>query len=517
MSEQIELINAARDYIRSQSQIRPQLAVILGSGLGALAEEVQADAIIPYEKIPNFPVSTVPGHAGQLLVGRLMGKNVIVMCGRFHYYEGYPMAKIIFPVRVFHSLGVRSLIVTNAAGGLNPHFEPGDVMLITDHINLSGTNALIGPNEDTIGPRFPDMTLTYAPDLRALAINIANREGIELQRGVYAHVSGPSFETPAERRFLRIVGGDAVGMSTVPEVTAANHAGMRILGFSAITNKATGDIDQQPDSHEEVLAMAKVAGEKLITLVRSVVKAMPLVDYISADQLAELITAEPQKIAAVIDHTLLKPDATSSQIELLCQESLAYNFASVCINRIHVRQANNLLKDSSVKVGTVIGFPLGAVSPEDKVHEAEQAMDDGAGEIDMVINIGALKEKNDALVEREIAWVVRAAHSRGVMCKVIIEAGLLTKDEKIRACQLARKAGADFVKTSTGFVSSGATVEDVALMRQTVGQNVGVKASGGVRDFKTATAMIAAGANRIGTSASVAIMDEISQLDISVE
>ena len=510
MSEQMRNINAARDYIQARTTIRPQLAVILGSGLGALAGEVETDAVFPYEDIPGFPVSTVEGHASRLILGRLMGKNVAIMQGRFHYYEGYPMTQIILPVRVLHALGARSLIITNAAGGLNAHFEPGDVMLITDHINTMGTNALIGPNEDELGPRFPDMTFTYAPDLRALAMNISRRENVPLQRGVYAAVSGPSFETPAERRYLRIIGGDAVGMSTVPEATAANHAGMRILGFSAITNKATGDQDQQPDSHEEVLAMAQIAGQKLIRIVRSVIEALPALDYMLPEELARVIDADPTQISGVIDHTLLKPDATRAQISQLCQESLDHHFASVCINPIHVKQAAELLSGSNVRVGTVIGFPLGAVSAEDKIRETEQAIEDGATEIDMVINIGALKEMNDGLVEREIADVVRSAHGRGALCKVIIEAGLLTEEEKTRVCSLARKAGADFVKTSTGFTSSGATVEDVALMRRTVGPDMGVKASGGIRSLEDARAMIAAGANRIGSSAGVKIMAEIA-------
>jgi purine-nucleoside phosphorylase len=508
MSKQMEKIIAARDYIQARTQIRPQIAVILGSGLGALADDVQVDAVFPYSEIPGFPVSTVAGHAGRLVLGTLMGKKVVVMQGRFHYYEGYPMSLIVLPVRVMHALGVNSLIVTNAAGGLNPDFDPGDVMLITDHINTMGDNPLIGPNDDEIGPRFPDMTHTYAPDLRALALNVAKREEIPLRRGVYAATSGPNYETPAERRHLRIIGGDAVGMSTVPEVIAANHAGIRVLGMSAITNKATGGADQEPDSHEQVLAMAQVAGEKLVRLVRDVIHAMPVLDYVTPDQLVEIINEDASQIANIIDHTLLKPDATSQQIIQLCQEALRYNFASVCINPIHVKLAADLLKDSHVKVCTVIGFPLGASTPEDKVREATETIDKGATEVDMVINIGALKEGNDGLVERDIAGVVRAAHSRGMLCKVIIEAGLLTDEEKVRVCQLAKKTGADFVKTSTGFSTSGATVQDVALMRQTVGPNMGVKAAGGIRTLADAKSMIAAGANRLGTSGSVAIIQE---------
>ncbi len=274
MSEQIEKITAARDYILARTQIKPQIAVILGSGLGALADEVQVDAVFPYSEIPGFPVSTVVGHAGQLVLGTLAGKEVVVMQGRFHYYEGYPMSLVVFPVRVMHALGADTLIVTNAAGGLNPDFDAGEVMLITDHINMMGANPLIGHNEDTIGPRFPDMTHTYNLDLRTLVQDEAELEGITLRQGVYVATSGPTFETPAERRHFRVIGGDATGMSTVPEVIAANHAGMRILGMSAITNKATGEADQQPDSHTEVLEMAKVAGGKLVRLVRRVIQEM---------------------------------------------------------------------------------------------------------------------------------------------------------------------------------------------------------------------------------------------------
>ncbi len=508
MGKQIEKIITARDYIQARTKIRPQIAVILGSGLGALADDVQVDAIFPYSEIPGFPVSTVAGHAGQLVLGTLAGKKVVVMRGRFHYYEGYPMSLVVFPVRVMQALGVRSLIVTNAAGGLNPDFDPGDVMLITDHINMLGSNPLIGPNEDEFGPRFPDMTHAYAPDLRALVLNVARREGIPLQQGIYVAVSGPTFETPAERRHLRLIGGDAVGMSTVPEVIAANHAGMRALGMSAITDKATGGPDQQPDSHEEVLANALVAGKKLVRLVCNVVQAMPVLDYVTPDQLVEIIKEDPTQIANIIDHTLLRPDATSQQVTQICQEALEHDFASVCINPVHVELAVDLLKDSNVQVGTVIGFPLGASSPEDKIHETEETIEKGATEVDMVINIGALKEGNDGLVERDIDGVVRAAHSQGLLCKVIIEAALLTSEEKVRVCQLAKKAGADFVKTSTGFSSSGATVEDVALMRQTVGPNMGVKASGGIRTLADAKKMIAAGANRLGTSASLEILQE---------
>jgi len=511
MSEQMEKIIAARDYIQARTTIKPELTITLGSGLGALADDVEVDVAFPYAEIPGFPVSTVAGHAGQLLLGTLMGKKVAVMQGRFHYYEGYPMSKVVFPVRVMHALGASTMIVTNAAGGLNPDFDAGDVMLITDHINAMGDNPLIGPNEDELGPRFPDMTHAYAPNLQTLARTIAKREAVLLRQGVYVACSGPTFETPAERRHFRIIGGDAVGMSTVPEVIAANHAGMQVLGLSAITNKATGGEDQEPDSHEDVLAMAQVAGEKLVRLVRSIVAALPGGESITPAEWQARIEKDSSEMARLIDHTLLKPEATSAQIEQLCQEAQQYQFASVCINPIHVKQAASLLADSPVKVCTVIGFPLGASTPADKARETVEAIELGATEVDMVINVGALKEGNNTLVEQDIAGVARAAHSRGALCKVIIEAGLLTDEEKVRACQLSQQAGADFVKTSTGFLAGGAIAEDVALMRKTVGPAMGVKASGGIKTMADAQKMVAAGANRLGASAGVQIMQEVQK------
>jgi deoxyribose-phosphate aldolase len=251
-----------------------------------------------------------------------------------------------------------------------------------------------------------------------------------------------------------------------------------------------------------------VAGEKLVRLVRNMIQAMPVLDYVTPDQLIKIIDEDATQIANIIDHTLLRPDVTSQQIIQLCQEAMQCNFASVCINPIHVKLAVDLLKDSNVKVCTVIGFPLGAFTVDDKIRDTEETIEKGATEVDMVINIGALKEGNDSLVERDIAGVVQASHRRGRLCKVIIEAALLTDEEKVRVCQLAKKAGADFVKTSTGFSAGGATAADVALMRQTVGPNMGVKASGGIRTLADAKSMIEAGANRLGTSGSLEIIQE---------
>jgi purine-nucleoside phosphorylase len=251
----------------------PGVAIILGSGLGALADAIGADATIPYAEIPHFPHPAVEGHAGRLVVGGLEGRRVAALQGRAHYYEGYPMAQVVFPVRVMHALGARTLIVTNASGGLNPQFRAGDLMLITDHINFMGANPLIGPNEDALGPRFPDMSAPYDPALLDVARAAATGAGIELRTGVYIGVSGPSYETPAELRMMRRWGADAVGMSTVHEVIAARHCGMRVLGLSAITDMATGET-AAPITHAEVMATARRIEPVFVRLVRAIVRML---------------------------------------------------------------------------------------------------------------------------------------------------------------------------------------------------------------------------------------------------
>jgi purine-nucleoside phosphorylase len=259
-----EQYEAAANHIRKKSHYQPQVGLVLGSGLNPLAEAVEGADRIPYDGIPHFPQPTVEGHLGRLVLGRLEGISVVVMQGRVHFYEGYPMQQVVFPVRVMQAMGIQSLIVTNAAGGLNPAFRPGDLMLITDHINLigmAGNNPLFGPNDPALGPRFPDMSQAYDPTLRGLAQEVAQQQDIPLHQGVYAGLAGPSFETPAEIRFLRLIGADAVGMSTVSEVTVARHAGMRVLGISGISNVALAEpLPGQQASHAEVLA----AGQRIV-------------------------------------------------------------------------------------------------------------------------------------------------------------------------------------------------------------------------------------------------------------
>lgn len=270
------LLNKMKDsikYIKENCTINPEIGIILGSGLGMLAEDIENKISIPYKNIPYFPMSTVEGHKGQLVIGYLSGKPVICMQGRFHYYEGYSMQNVVYPVRIMQMLGVSKLIVTNSAGGINTDFKPGDLMLIEDHINLMGTNPLIGKNYDVFGKRFPDMTQAYDRQLMDIAFQTAEDLAIRLRKGVYAAVAGPSYETPAEIRFLRIIGADAVGMSTVPEVIVANHGGMKVLGISCITNMAAG-ILEKPLNHEEVVEIANRSASKLVELVKKIIEKL---------------------------------------------------------------------------------------------------------------------------------------------------------------------------------------------------------------------------------------------------
>jgi purine-nucleoside phosphorylase len=251
--------------------------MILGSGLNALADSVANPTVIPYGEIPNWPVSTVHGHAGRLVIGELEGQTVFVMQGRIHYYEGYSMSQITLPVRVMLRLGLEMMFVTNAAGGVNPDFVPGDVMLITDHLNLigmTGANPLMGPNIDELGPRFPDMSQAYDRQLMDLARQVASKEGITLREGIYCALSGPSFEGPADLRFLRLAGTDAVGMSTVPEVIVARHGGLRVMGLSGISNKANLD-GSTVTTHEEVIEAGKLITPKMEKIIRGVLDALP--------------------------------------------------------------------------------------------------------------------------------------------------------------------------------------------------------------------------------------------------
>jgi len=266
-----ERINEATNYIRTQTKLVPQIGIVLGTGLGGLAEKIKIEKSVSYETIPHFPVSTVESHAGRLIFGELEGKKVVAMQGRFHFYEGYSMQEVTFPVRVMKALGANILIVSNACGGLNPQFKAGDIMVITDHINMQGANPLIGPNDDSLGVRFPDMYHCYDPGLIAIAEEAALETKLRVWKGVYVSVTGPNLETGAEYRFLRIIGADVVGMSTVPEVVVARHGGMKVLGFSIITDMGLPDA-LKPCSLEEIIHTANLTEPKLTALMSEAVK-----------------------------------------------------------------------------------------------------------------------------------------------------------------------------------------------------------------------------------------------------
>lgn len=267
------MIEKAVEFIKSRIKDNYEIGIILGSGLGTLGEKIENPQYVDYKDIPNFPVSTAPGHIGRFVFGTLNGKNVMCMQGRIHLYEGYPVESVVMPIRVMKMMGVKTLIVTNAAGGINESFDVGDIMVITDHINFTGKNCLIGKNDDCFGCRFPDMSFGYAPALREIAFNCAEKLGMKLQQGVYIGCTGPSYETPAEIRAFRIMGADTVGMSTVQEVIAANHCGIDVLGFSLVSNKAAG-LSGERLTEEEVLTIGRQKSEEMQTLITEIVGEM---------------------------------------------------------------------------------------------------------------------------------------------------------------------------------------------------------------------------------------------------
>ncbi len=273
MPKTFEWIQEAKNFIDEKYGEKPEYGIILGTGLNRLVNDIEIKTEIPYETIPHFPESTVETHAGKLICGNLCGKKLLAMQGRFHYYEGYSMQQIVFPVRVMKFLGIGTLIVSNAAGGINPLFPPGTIMAITDHINLLGDNPLIGPNDDRIGPRYPDMSEPYSQELIDLVTTVALENKVPLEKGVYASMPGPCLETKAEYRMLKTIGADAIGMSTVPEVIAAKHAGIRVLGLSVITDACLPDC-LEPVDIQKIIVNANKAEPKLVKLIKEVLKRL---------------------------------------------------------------------------------------------------------------------------------------------------------------------------------------------------------------------------------------------------
>ena len=266
-----EKIAEAKKFIESRSKVKPKIGIIVGTGLGTLAKEIEIKAIVPYSDIPHFAVSTAPGHEGNLILGKLSGKMIMAMQGRFHLYEGYSLEEITFPIRIMKEMGVELLIESNAAGGMNPNFKAGDLMIIIDHINLTGNNPLIGPNDERLGPRFPDMSEPYDKRLIELTNRIAIEEKIGIHKGVYVGLTGPNFETPAEYRFLRLIGADAVGMSTVCEVIVARHSGLRVLGISCITDECIPD-RLEPLNFRKLIQVAQKVEPNLARLVKRLLR-----------------------------------------------------------------------------------------------------------------------------------------------------------------------------------------------------------------------------------------------------
>ncbi len=269
----LKKIKETSTFIQAATGLKFDAGIILGTGLGGLVKEIEIITTLNYRDIPNFPVSTVEGHQGKLIFGRLGGRNIVAMQGRFHFYEGYDLQTVTFPVRVMKDMGINTLFVSNASGGLNPAFKVGDVMMIVDHINMLGANPLMGPNIDELGPRFPDMSQAYDLNLIGLARTIALKNHIDLKEGVYVGVSGPTFETPAEYKMFRVIGADAIGMSTVPEVIVARHMGMRVFGISIITDSGVpGEIVEI--SHEEVQQVARLAEPKMSLIIKELISAI---------------------------------------------------------------------------------------------------------------------------------------------------------------------------------------------------------------------------------------------------
>ncbi len=269
----LEQIQEAKVFVTRKTSVIPTVGIILGSGLGALADEIKNAVHIPYDEIPHFAKSHAIGHANELVIGELNGKNIVAMKGRFHYYEGISLDQLTFPVRLMKALGVENLIITNACGAVNTSFKPGDLMLITDHLNLVANNPLIGPNNDKLGTRFPDVSQVYNKELRQIVLNVAKEQELQIQQGVYAWWTGPTYETPAEIRMIRGFGADAVGMSTVPEALIAVHGNIKVVGISCLTNMACGILDQ-PLGHQEVIEVAAMVREKFLRLLRESISRM---------------------------------------------------------------------------------------------------------------------------------------------------------------------------------------------------------------------------------------------------
>jgi purine-nucleoside phosphorylase len=486
------------------------IAVVLGSGLGAAADRL-GDASMSMTEAA-FPSTGVVGHSGTILAGTVGGARVLVLAGRVHLYEGHHPNAVVHGVRTAARLGCHRLLLTNAAGGIRPGLAVGDLVAISDHLNLTGANPLIGTH-DLPHERFIDVSNLYP-----LAPMVAAAGGLET--GVYAALPGPSYETPAEIRMLATLGADLVGMSTVLEALAAHALGVEVGGLSLVTNAAAGLGGEL--SHTEVTDVGASRAGAVVDTITAVCEAIateaardrsaavgagrvPLA--VVATTIPEPAGERPSRrvLAGRIDHTLLRPEASAADVEALCAEASELGVAAVCVSPTRLTQVVELAAREVWKPCTVIGFPSGAHLPAVKEAEARQAVFDGANELDMVINLGAVADGAWGVLSEEIT-LVRRMIPAGVL-KVILETAALEPWQLETVARIALDAGADYLKTSTGFhPAGGATVEAVAALASVAAGRAKVKASGGIRDIETALDMVAAGADRLGTSASAAIL-----------
>lgn len=469
-------VDAILPLIRAKTSLQVRFGLVLGSGLGDLADALDNPVRFAYADLPGFPISGVASHAGELVIGTLEGVPVAILSGRVHYYEQGDAQAMRVPLETIKALGADGVLLTNAAGSLRDDIPPGDVMQIADHINPGHRNPLIGIETDM---RFVDMTEAYDKGLRARMSDAAAMEGIALPTGVYMWFSGPSFETPAEIRMARILGADAVGMSTVPEVILARWLGLKVAGFSAITNLAAG-MTGEGLSHEETMAQGPIGAGKIKRIIRRFMTEQACLDRDVAIRAIGLL--DLTDLSDTCDEDAIRALAARGQTPF-------GPVAALCVWPQFVGFAKKELKETSIRVATVINFPHGGTDMDTVLNEAEMALEAGSDELDLVFPYQAFLD-GDHEVARRMIRAVKERCPPSVWLKVILETGCLQSEDAIRhASRLAIDAGADFIKTSTGKVAVHATPEAARIMLEEIrvsGRPVGLKPSGGLKTARDA-------------------------------